>query len=91
MSAKRPSSSWKFIKVGLPFFAIMGGSVFALNLVQDIRYEFRKQKHQQHAFNELVNYIFLAIIFFHRYYIIENGLDSKRDACQRKHFRKHHL
>lgn len=52
MSNRR--SNLRFLKIGLPFFSFVGGSVVALRLVQDIRYEFRKQKHQKSVFEDLV-------------------------------------
>uniref|UniRef100_A0A0K0DU35 peptidyl-tRNA hydrolase n=1 Tax=Strongyloides stercoralis TaxID=6248 RepID=A0A0K0DU35_STRER len=47
------NSSWNFLKKGLPFFAIVFGGAYGLHFFQQVRYEFRKVKHEEASINEV--------------------------------------
>ncbi|CAJ0589982.1 unnamed protein product [Cylicocyclus nassatus] len=48
-----PNRNLKFIRVGLPFFAIVGGGAYVLHYFQQVRYDFRKLKQQDANLEDL--------------------------------------
>uniref|UniRef100_A0A0N4Z8R4 peptidyl-tRNA hydrolase n=1 Tax=Parastrongyloides trichosuri TaxID=131310 RepID=A0A0N4Z8R4_PARTI len=47
------NSTWKFIKKGLPFFAIVFGGAYGLHFFQKVRYDFRQVKQEESAIEEV--------------------------------------
>jgi hypothetical protein len=49
-----PSKNWKFIKNGLPFFALVIGSTIGLTYFQQVKFDYSEAKHRKVALSELV-------------------------------------